>query len=239
MALPKWNEDRVAILLQMVEGESPVSQATVNEAAATLETSTRSISSKLRTLDVEVELASSNIEKKYSDEQEDALRNLVIDNSGDFTYAEIAAAFEGSKFSAKSVQGKILSMELTEHVKKTEKKEVVRKYTDEEEVIFIKMVENGDFAEDIAAALNKPVNSVRGKGLSLLKTKQIKAVPVQRETVKKVDALNALGDVSEKTVQEIADEIEKSVRGVKTMLTRRGIDCSDYKGKQRKEKAAS
>ena len=41
------------------------------------------------------------------------------------------------------------------------------------------------------------------------------------------------------TVAEIAEAIEKTERGVKTMLTRRGIDCADYKGAERKAKAAA
>jgi len=36
------------------------------------------------------------------------------------------------------------------------------------------------------------------------------------------------------SVEEIADEVGKTVRGVKTMLTRRGLTCSDYDGSARK-----
>ena len=48
MALPKWTEERTDQLVSFVGDESPVSQATVAEAAEQLETSTRSVSSKLR-----------------------------------------------------------------------------------------------------------------------------------------------------------------------------------------------
>ena len=48
MALPKWTDERTSALTDFVGGESPVSQATVAEAAENLETSTRSVSSKLR-----------------------------------------------------------------------------------------------------------------------------------------------------------------------------------------------
>ena len=41
------------------------------------------------------------------------------------------------------------------------------------------------------------------------------------------------------TVGEIADEIGKTVRGVKTMLTRRGLICADYDGSARKERVQS
>ena len=50
MALPKWTDERTAALTNFVGSESPVSQDTVAEAAEELETSTRSISSKLRKL---------------------------------------------------------------------------------------------------------------------------------------------------------------------------------------------
>ena len=37
------------------------------------------------------------------------------------------------------------------------------------------------------------------------------------------------------TVEQIADEIGKTVRGVKTMLTRRGLQCANYNGAAKKE----
>ena len=45
MALPKWTDERTEELVSFVGDESPISQATVAEAAEQLETSTRSISS--------------------------------------------------------------------------------------------------------------------------------------------------------------------------------------------------
>jgi hypothetical protein len=132
-------------------------------------------------------------------------------------------------------------MELTSHVKPTEKPASVRTYTESEEGTFLEMVSNGAFVEDIADALGKPVNSIRGKALSFLRTGEIDAIPSQRESTaaSKIDALTALGDISDHTVDQIADEIGKTVRGVKTMLTRRGIACADYDGAARKEKASS
>ena len=41
------------------------------------------------------------------------------------------------------------------------------------------------------------------------------------------------------TVEEIAEDIGKTVRGVKTMLTRRGLASADYDGSARKEKSVS
>ena len=56
--LPKWTDERTEELTNFVGGESPISQDTVAEAAEQLETSTRSVSSKLRKMGYEVELAS-------------------------------------------------------------------------------------------------------------------------------------------------------------------------------------
>jgi hypothetical protein len=236
MALPKWTDDRTQALVDFVGSESPISQATVANAAEELETSTRSVSSKLRKMGFEVELASASASKSFSEDQEATLRNFVTDNSGSYTYAEIASNFEGGHFSAKSIQGKILSMELTEHVKPAPKVETVRTYTPEEEGTFVEMVNGGSFVEEIAEALGKSVNSIRGKALSLLRSGDIGAIPKQKETKgsSKADVLADL-DISGMTVQEIADDIGKTVRGVKTMLTRRGLQCADYNGAARKE----
>ena len=239
-ALPKWNEERTAQLIAEVGSESPVSQATVVRVAEVLETSARSISSKLRKLGVDVALATA-APAKYTEAQEEALAQLVVSNSGQYTYGDIAAAFEGGSFSPKSIQGKILSMELTEHVKATPKVEVARTYTDAEEAKFVKLASEGAFIEQIAKALGKEVNSVRGKALSLLRNGQITAIPKQEHSAaaSKTDELDALGDVSGMTVEAIATALEKTPRGVKTMLTRRGIKVADYDGAAKKEKAAA
>ena len=146
--------------------ESPVSQATVANAAEELETSVRSVSSKLRKMGYDVELASSSNTKSFSDEQEATLQAFVTDNSGSYTYAQIAENFEGGAFSAKSIQGKILSMQLTEHVAPAPKVESVKTYSEDEEATFIGMVNDGAFIEQIAESLGKSVNSIRGKAFS-------------------------------------------------------------------------
>jgi len=196
MALPKWTDERTSSLESFVGSESPVSQATVANAADELETSVRSVSSKLRKMGYDVELASSSNTKSFSDAQEATLSAFVTDNSGQYTYAEIASNFEGGNFSAKSIQGKILSMQLTEHVKPAPKVESVKTYSEAEEGTFVSMVNDGAFIEEIADNL-------------------------------------AIDDM---TVESIADEIGKTVRGVKTMLTRRGLVCADYDGSARKER---
>ena len=241
MALPKWTDERTQQLVDFVGDSSPISQAMVSDAADDLETSTRSVSSKLRKMGYDVELASSVSNRTFSEDQEATLQAFVTDNSGQYTYADIASSFEGGHFSAKSIQGKILSMELTSHVKPAEKPESVRTYSPEEENTFTTMVNDGAFVEEIAEALGKSVNSIRGKALSLLRSGDIGAIPKQKETKgsSKADPLAEVNDIENMNVEDIADEIGKTVRGVKTMLTRRGLTCADYDGAARKEKASS
>ena len=236
MALPKWTDERTQQLTDFVGSESPVSQATVANAADELETSVRSVSSKLRKMGFDVELASASQSKAFSDEQESTLSNFVQDNSGSYTYAEIAENFEGGVFSAKSIQGKILSMQLTEHVKPAPKVETVKSYNEDEEATFVSMVNDGAFIEQIAESLGRSVNSIRGKALSLLRAGEINAIPKQEHVTgnSKADPLADM-DISDMSVEDIADEIGKTVRGVKTMLTRRGLQCADYNGAARKE----
>ena len=241
MALPKWTDERTDALTNFVGDESPVSQATVAEAAGELETSTRSISSKLRKMGHEVELASASATRAFTDAQEATLSAFVSDNSGEYTYAEIAGHFEDGAFSPKSIQGKILSMELTGHVKPAPKVEAVRTYSPAEEVTFVSMVQDGAFVEAIAAELDRSVNSVRGKALSLLRSGEIDAIPRQETTkgASKEDPLAELTDIGSMGVEDIAEAIGKTARGVKTMLTRRGISAADYDGAAKKEKASA
>ena len=87
MALPKWTEERTDQLTLFVGSESPVSQATVAEAAERLETSARSVSSKLRKMGFEVELASAAAGKSFTEDQEAILSAFVTSNSGEYSYA--------------------------------------------------------------------------------------------------------------------------------------------------------
>ena len=241
MTTPKWTEDRTRILTAIVENMDTISQDTVATTAVELNTTTRSISSKLRKMGYDVELAASAHKKAFSDAQAESLTAFVTENSGTYTYADIASNFEGGAFTAKQVQGKILSMELTSHVKPAEKVEVARTYTTTEEATFLEMVSNSAFVEEIAEALGKSINSVRGKALSFLRSGDITSIPKQKESRAKanVDALADLGDISAMTVEQIAESIDKTVRGVKTMLTRRGITCANHDGAKKAEKNAA
>lgn len=238
--LPKWTEERTAQLVEIVGDESPVSADTVREAAEGLETTVRSVAAKLRKMDYEVESMAASHGKSFTEAEEAKLREFVEGHPNEYTYAEIAAFILDDDSQARRVQGKLLSMELTGLVKKTPPKEVVKTYTDEEEATVLSMIEDGAYLEDIAEAVGKSLNSVRGKALSLTRSHDVK-MPQQREThgKEKVDPIAALGEgVTGMTVAEIAEAIEKTERGVKTMLTYRGITAKDYDGAARKEKLA-
>lgn len=235
----KWNDETVAQLLGVVGTASPVSVALVEQAATALGVSARSVASKLRQLDREVASMAKVKEPAFSVEQGDALAKFINANPGQFTYKEIAAQFPGD-FNAKQIQGKVLALELTGSVKATEKVEVARTYSVAEEETFIKMANAGKFIEEIAITLGKEVPSVRGKALSLLKNNQISKIPAQKESHAKetTDPVEMLGDkIATMTVAEIAAATDKTDRGIKTLLTRRGINVADYKGADKKAKA--
>lgn len=235
--LPKWTDERTVALRDGAGLENPVSRETVARLAQELETTPRSISAKLRKLGIDVETAAA-APKAFSESEADALREFVEDNDGQFTYGEIAERFAEGKFSAKQIQGKILSLELTGSVKPTPKAEAQKSYSDAEEAEIIELVNSGAYVEDIAAKLNRTVPSIRGKALSLLRANAINGMPQQREVKGTApDAFEALGDVSKLTVAEIAEKLQKTERGVKTMLTRRGVSASDYDGAAKQEKA--
>ncbi len=235
--IPKWNDERTAQLTQLAGTENPVTKASVDSIATQLGTSPRSVASKLRKMGVDVELASA-APRAFSEDQAADLRDFVEENRGSLTYAQIAEQFGDGQFTAKSIQGKILSMELTDAVAPTPKPESTKTYSDEDEATVVRMVGEGAFVEDIAAAVGRAVPSVRGKALSLLRSGAIAAVPKQRDVKGQApDALEALGDVSGLTVAQIAEQLGKTERGVKTMLTRRAVTASDYDGAARAEKA--
>ena len=239
--LPKWDAERTANLVDMVgtEYEEEVSVSQVEDFATALETTTRSVAAKLRKMGYTVESTAKAHKKVFSDEQEAQIIEFVTDNNGMYTYAEIAQILFDTTDMARQVQGKILSLDLTENVKKTEVKVEPKKYTDEEEAKLAELISSGAFIEDIAEAMGREIKSIRGKALSMLKTHNIE-MPKQRSTITKdnADALSALDNNEELTVEEIADSIGKTVRGVKTMLTHRGLNCSNYKGAKRAEKIA-
>lgn len=235
-----WSEEKVAKLLAIVNGESPVSVGTLEAAAQALEVTVRSVASKLRQLDHEVASTAKEKVAAFTADESAALTDFVTANAGNLTYKDIAEQFAGAKFSAKQIQGKLLALELTGSVKPAEKVEAQRTYSPAEEATFVTMAKAGKFIEEIAVALGKAIPSVRGKALSLTRNGQIDKIPAQKDSHAKnvVDAVSALGDaIATMTVAEIAKAVDKTERGLKTLLTRRGIKVADYDGASKRAKA--
>ena len=235
----KWNDEAVAQLMSVVGSTQPVLGTSVEAAAQALGMSARSIAAKLRQLGVEVASMAKEKVAAFTPEQGAALAKFVEDNAGVYTYKEIAEKFPG-EFSAHQVQGKLLALELTSKVRPADKIEVATKYNEQEENTFVTMANAGKFIEDIASVLDKTVASARGKALSLFRKNLISSIPAQKESHAKnvVDPVDALGDkIATMTVADIAKAVDKTERGIRTMLTRRGIDVADYKGAAKKAKA--
>lgn len=236
----KWDDAAVATLLDTVGNESPVSAATVERAAEALGVTVRSVASKLRQLDKQVaSMAKEKVSAFTADEGVD-LKAFVEANAGKYTYKDISENFAGGKFSPKQIQGKLLALELTGSVKAAEKVEVARTYSAEQEATFVKMAQAGKFIEEIAVTLGKEIASVRGKALSLMRNGQIDKIPAQKDSHAKntTDPIVALGaKIATMTVAEIAKAVDKTDRGLKTLLTRRGITVADYDGAAKKAKA--
>jgi len=239
-ATKKWSDENVDQLISIVGQHGTVSVDAVEQAAEALGYTTRSVASKLRQLDREVASLAKEKTSAFTAEEGADLQDFVEANAGAMTYKEIAEEFMNGKFSAKQIQGKLLALELTGSVKPAEKVEVARTYTEAEENTFVKMAESGSFIEEIAAKLNKTVASVRGKALSLTRKGQISKIPAQKQSHAKetVDPVTALGSaIHGMTVADIAQAVDKTERGLRTLLTRRGIKVADYDGAAKKAKA--
>jgi hypothetical protein len=184
----------------------------------------RSISAKLRSMNFVVP---TKVEAPvFSAEETKSLTDFLVSNSGQFTAEEVSTRFAGGKFSKRQIMGKVLSLELNTHVKKAEKKDKPKTYTANEENLIVKLVGEGKYLEEIADALGKNVNSVRGKLLSM----ELKAPQKNKKAPVEGGSYPDLAKVAPtKTVEElVAHYPGKTARGIKTALSRRGIAAKDY-----------
>jgi hypothetical protein len=182
----------------------------------------RSVTAKLRKLGYDVP-KKPGAAPVFSAEQTQALAEFLQENSGNLTAEEIAAQFADGEFTARQINGKALSLEMTQHIKPADKKVAVRTFSEDDETQITAMIADGKFLEDIAEALGRPLNSVRGKLLSM----GVKAVQRDKKAAK-TDPYAGIDEMLDNTVEEIAAHFDKTVRGVKTVLTRRGLSCADY-----------
>lgn len=233
-----WNEENTASLTNLAgDVNTPVSQEALVSISEALGGNTRSVGAKLRNLGYSVEKASAKA-SAWTEQQEAALTALVNNNAGAFTYAEIASSFENGIFNSKQIQGKLLSMELFHLVRKADKVAAKKVYSDDEEAKFLNLAQSGATMEDLVAAFSdKTIASIRGKALSLLRKGEITAMPVQVTSSAKTtgDVLDNV-DVANMTVDAIVEATGKSPRGIRSILSRRGITCQDYDGAAKREK---
>tara|TARA_R110000796_G_scaffold197050_1_gene313451 strand:- start:3580 stop:4272 length:693 start_codon:yes stop_codon:yes gene_type:complete len=230
MAKFEYTDDMVTAMSAV--GASGLDEAKIEQLMADFEFPRRSVTAKLRKLGFEVP-KKPGAAPIFSADETEALGEYLQANSGTMTAEEIAAHFAGvwgREVTARQINGKALSMEMTADIKPAEKKVTPRTYSEEEEATIATLVGEGKFLEEIADALGKTINSVRGKLLSM----SLKA-PQRDKKAAKSDPYDGIEDMADKTVEEIAEAFDKTVRGVKTVLTRRGIACADYTPKAQAE----
>ena len=211
------------MVARMEAAASPeVTEAVIQELCDEFEFPRRSVTAKLRNLGFEVP-KKPGAAPVFSAEQTDALSSFLSGNSGSYTAEEIAETFADGQFTARQINGKALSLEMTQHIKPAEKKVTPKTYSAEEESTISSMVEGGSYLEEIADAVGKTVASVRGKLLSM----GLKA-PQRDKKASKSDPYEGIDGMTDQTVEALAEHFGKTVRGVKTVLTRRGLSCADY-----------
>lgn len=235
-----WNEENTAIVTGLAgDVANEVSVARLAEIAEEMSGTPRSVGAKLRKIGFSVQKAADAAKPTWSQDEADTLAAFVTEQSGAYTYAELAGLVLGGKFNNKQIQGKVLSLELTSHVKAAEKQVTPKTYSDEQEATIVKMAAEGKFLEEIAEAVGKTLKSVRGKTLSMSRTIEGFSIPAQRDhvTSTRTDVLEGV-DVVNLTAEQIAEAVDKTARGVKQMLTRRGLDCLDHKGAAKAAKNA-
>lgn len=238
MAKFTWTTENTAELMASIVSGEVVTQEQAATLADQLGTTARSIGAKLRKLGVQVATAAKAV-SNWTPDLEAQLVDILTSNEGVFTYTELVDQM-GGVFSAKQLQGKILHLELTANVKKADKKEVARKYSDEEETIFVDMTTSGASIEEIALTLNRTVPQCRGKALSLVREGRIAAQPHQAVVAAPATAVNIFEgvDVGSLTVLELATKLDKAERSIKSALTRKGLSAKDYDGAAKAKKNA-
>ena len=220
MAKFEYTDEMVARLQEVAS--SGLTENTIEALMEELDFPRRSVTAKLRKLGYEVP-KKPGAAPVFSAEETAALSEFLSANSGTWTAEEIAEQFADGQFTARQINGKALSLEMTSHIKPAEKKVTPRTYSEADEAKIQSMVDGGAYLEDIADAVGRSVNSIRGKLLSM----GVKA-PQRDKKDAKADPYAGIEDMLDQTVEEIATSFDKTVRGVKVVLTRRGLSCADY-----------
>ena len=224
----KYTEEHVARINALCA--SGVTEEVLNKLVEEFKFPRRSVAAKLRKLNFTVPLKEDK--PVFSKDETEELVAYLEANSGQNTADEVASHFAsewGRSVEGKQIRGKVLSLEgLNAHLKPAEKKVTPKTFTDAEETVITAMVDKGACLEDIAAKLNREVRQIRGKLLSM----RLKA-PQRDKKASKADPYDGIEALLSLTVAEIVDAfkakgVEKTGRGIKTVLTRRKLQCKDY-----------
>jgi hypothetical protein len=225
--------DEIEARIRAVVGTAPTEE-TIQSLVEELQFPRRSVTAKLRSMGYTVPTMAEA--PKFSAEETKALTDFLTAKSGTLTADEVSKAFADGKFTARQIMGKALSLELTSHLKQTEKAAKPRTYSPEEESKIAALVGQGKFLEEIADALGKSVNSIRGKLLSMeLKAPQRdKKQQASGGAYPNLEVLAPTMTVDELVAHYNKDNAgtPKTARGVKTALSRRSIQAKDYPSKK-------
>lgn len=221
MAKFEYTEEMIARMEEVCA--SGVTEEVIEQLCNEFEFPRRSVTAKLRKqgYDVPHKPKAAPI---FDEDETEALRAFLEANDGVYTAEQISEQFGGGKFNARQINGKALSLEMTGAIKPAEKKVAPRTYTPEEEAQIEEMVGAGAYVEDIADALGKTVQQIRGKLLSMKMT-----APQRDKKSAKSDAYEGIDALAPNhTVAELAEHFGKTERGVKTVLSRRKLAAKDY-----------
>ena len=159
--MPKFEySDEMVARLQEVAAAG-LTEESIEGLMGELDFPRRSVTAKLRKLGYDVP-KKPGAAPVFSADETTALSSFLSANSGNMTAEDIADAFADAKFTARQINGKALSLEMTSHIKPAEKKVTPRTYSEAEEAQISTMVSDGAYLEDIADAVGRSVNSIRG-----------------------------------------------------------------------------
>lgn len=221
MAKFEYTEEMVARMDEACK--DGVTEEIIEQLCADFDFPRRSVTAKLRKKGYDVP-HKPKVAPTFTEDETAELREFLEANSGEFTAEEIAERVAEGKFNARQINGKALSLELTGAIKPADKKVAPRTYSVEEEALISEMVAEGAYIEDIADAVGKTVQQVRGKLLSM----KVSA-PQRDKKAAKSDSYEGIETLAPTmTVAELAAHYEKTDRGVKTVLSRRKLSAKDY-----------
>jgi DNA-binding CsgD family transcriptional regulator len=229
--MAKWLEETEKALVDAVSafnGEIPYTEC--ERIASELGKPTASVTAKLRALDYKVgKKEATKSESSYSDEDVATIKAMAEAGS----YLEEIADTLGRD--PKSVKGKLLSMRL-KVTQRDVKPAKPKAYTEAEEAIITEMHAAGATKIAIAERLNRTIQQVSGKLLSMKlfglesgvdKSANAKPKVYTEEVIETIKTRVANGE----SLDDIAESLSLNARGLKTQAAKLGIVAKVQKAK--------